>query len=222
MKGCDEAAILNEAQEIASRLLPSHPLNKARIEAGKLPANGIWFWAEGSAVLLEDFTQKYGVSGTVISAVPLVFGIASLGHLDTIEVEGATGELDTNYEGKVAAAIQAFDRYDFVGVHIEAPDECTHNGDLPGKIKAIEYLDARVTEPIVTALRKRGEPFRLLMLSDHKTLTSTRTHDGDPVPYLIYDSMEAAPCGRSYTEQSGSKGPFVDPGYQLIAKLFEK
>lgn len=222
LKGCKEADVLNEAQEIASRLLPAHPLNKARIEAGKLPANGIWFWAEGSAVLLDDFTKKYGVSGAVISAVPLVFGIANLGGLDTIEVEGATGELDTNYEGKVKAAIAAFDHYDFVGVHIEAPDECTHNGDLPGKIQAIEYLDHRVTEPIVEALRQRGEPFRLLMLSDHKTLTSTRTHDGDPVPYLIYDSRTTDGCGRDYTEAAGEPGAFVTPGYTLIAKLFEK
>ena len=221
-KGCPEAEILNEAQEIASRLLPSHPLNRARIEAGKLPANGIWFWAEGSAVLLDDFTEKYGVSGAVISAVPLVFGIAALGKPDTIEVEGATGELDTNYEGKVEAAIRAFDRYDFVGVHIEAPDECTHNGDLEGKIRAIEYLDGRVTKPIVEALERRGEPFRLLMLSDHKTLTSTRTHDGDPVPYLIYDSRNTDGCGRDYTEKSGESGAFIKPGYGLIAKLFEK
>ncbi len=222
LKGCPEAEILNEAQEIASRLLPSHPLNKARVAAGKLPANGIWFWAEGSAVLLDDFTEKYGVSGAVISAVPLVFGIAALGKLDTIEVEGATGELDTNYEGKVEAAIRAFDRYDFVGVHIEAPDECTHNGDLEGKIKAIEYLDSRVTKPIVEALERRGEPFRLLMLSDHKTLTSTRTHDGDPVPYLIYDSRSSDGCGRDYTEQSGEAGAFIKPGYELISKLFER
>lgn len=222
-RGCAAAEGLAGLMEIGARLLDRHPLNEQRRAAGKLPANGIWFWAEGTAVGLDNFEQKYGVHGAVISAVPLVFGIAALGGLDCIEVPGATGELETNYAGKVEYAASALrDGYDFVAVHVEAPDECTHNGDTEGKLKAIEYLDAEVTRPLCAKLDAMGEDYRLLMLSDHKTLTSTRTHDGDPVPYFIYDSRTDTRCGLPYCEQSGEKGPFIEPGTRIIGRLFEK
>ena len=185
-------------------------------------ANGVWFWAEGTAVALPNFVEHYGKKGAVISAVPLCHGIAVLTGLDMVTVEGATGELDTNYEGKVAAAIELLKSdADFVGIHIEAPDECTHNGDTKGKLQAIEWLDSRVVAPVVEFCRSAGFDWRMLILSDHKTLTSTRGHDGDPVPYLIYDSRISQGSGLSYTEANGLKGPFVDQGTRIMGKLLE-
>lgn len=222
-RGCANAATLLELMKLAHRVLDHHPINEARRKHGKLPANGVWFWAEGTAVKLDSFVEKYHKSGLVVSAVPLVQGIARLTGLDIVLVEGATGELDTNYEGKVQAAVDALKKgYDFTAVHIEAPDECTHNGDLPGKLKAIEYLDSRVVAPLTAALDREGMEYRILLLSDHKTLTSTRGHDGDPVPYLIYDSRRDTGAGLPYCEETGEKGPAAEAGIHLMSILFEQ
>ena len=182
--GCPAAAGLAEMMRIAHEVLDPHPVNQKRREEGKLPANGIWFWAEGTAIELPNFYEKYGKKGAVISAVPLVKGIGALAGMDYLPVDGATGELDTNYEGKASAAAAGLAQgYDFVAVHVEAPDECTHNGDTKGKLQAIEWLDSRCIRRLKTALDAAGEPDRLLVISDHKTLTATRGNDGDPVPY---------------------------------------
>ncbi|MBQ2926830.1 MAG: phosphoglycerate mutase, partial [Ruminiclostridium sp.] len=219
--GNDNAAVLKDLMKLAHEVLDRHPVNEARRAEGKLPANGVWFWAEGSAVELDPFYDKYQKTGTVISAVPLCFGIARLSGLDIREVEGATGELDTNYEGKVAAVLEELKSHDFVAVHVEAPDECTHNGDLPGKLQAIEWLDSRVVGPITQTLDQEGTDYRLLILSDHKTLTATRGHDGDPVPYLLYDSTVDSGLGLTYCEESGLKGPAYPEGAPvLMHKLF--
>ncbi len=221
--GCDTAEKLGRLQECAFRFLDRHPLNQARRAAGKLPANGIWFWAEGTAALLPDFAAKYGHTGEVVSAVPLVRGIARLSGLPAPLVEGVTGEIDTNWEGKCAKTIEILSRCDFAALHIEAPDECTHNGDTPGKIQSIEWLDSRETAPIVEYLRSTGEDFRVLILSDHKTLTSNRAHDASPVPFLLYDSRELSGSGLSYTEKNGLKtGLFLPEGTKLLDILFEK
>ena len=221
--GNDNAAVLKDLMKIAHEVLDRHPVNEARRAEGKLPANGVWFWAEGSAVELDPFYDKYQKTGTVISAVPLCFGIARLSGLDIREVEGATGELDTNYEGKVAATLEELKTHDFVALHVEAPDECTHNGDLPGKLQAIEWLDSRVVGPITQTLDQEGTDYRLLILSDHKTLTATRGHDGDPVPYLLYDSSEDSGLGLPYCEESGLKGPAYPEGAPvLMHKLFAR
>ncbi|NCC66692.1 MAG: hypothetical protein EOM14_00670 [Clostridia bacterium] len=157
-----------------------------------------------------------------MSAVPLCHGIARLSGLDVIEVEGATGELDTNLEGKVSACIQALaDGFDFAAIHVEAPDECTHNGDTKGKLQAIEWLDSRVFAPLLAGLIKQGFDYRILFLSDHKTLTSTRGHDGDPVPFMIYDSRRDTGGGLRYTEADGLKGICVEAGTALMPMLFE-
>lgn len=222
-RGCDNAEVLKSLMKLAHEILDRHPLNEKRRSAGKLPANGVWFWAEGTAVKLPDFYESYGKRGGVISAVPLCHGIASLTGLDMVTVEGATGELETNYQGKVDAAVELLQGgADFAAIHVEAPDECTHNGDLGGKLQAIEWLDSRVTAPLLDKMREAGEDFRLLMLSDHKTLTSTRGHDGDPVPYLIYDSRIDTASGQKYDEENGKKGPHVEPGTGLMDILFEK
>ena len=221
--GCAVAEKLGRLQEEAFRFLDRHPLNQARRAAGKLPANGIWFWAEGTAALLPDFAEKYGHTGEVVSAVPLVRGIARLSGLPAPLVEGVTGEIDTNWDGKCQKTIEILSRCDFAALHIEAPDECTHNGDTPGKIQSISWLSSRETGPIVEYLRSTGEDFRVLILSDHKTLTSNRAHDGSPVPFLVYDSRERERSGLSYTEKNGLKtGLFLPDGTALLDILFEK
>ena len=221
--GCENAEVLKQLMILAHKILNKHPLNEKRRAEGKLPANCIWFWAEGTAVKLPCFTEQYGKTGGVISAVPLCHGIAALTGLDMISVEGATGELDTNLEGKVDAAMEVLNKgAEFAAVHVEAPDECTHNGDLDGKIKAIEYLDSRVIGPLCEKLKAAGYDYRMLILSDHKTLTSTRGHDGDPVPYILYDSRKSVGSGLSYSEENGLKGPMIGAGVELMGKLFEK
>lgn len=220
--GCSNASVLKNLMVKAHAILNNHPINVVRRAEGKLPANGIWFWAEGTAVKLPQFYDSYGKTGGVISAVPLCHGIAALVGLDRITVEGATGELDTNYEGKVQAVLDVLKEYDFAAVHIEAPDECTHNGDLKGKLQAIEWLDSRVLKPLIELLGEQGSDFRLLFVSDHKTLTATRGHDGDPVPYLFYDSRKDMKTSAAYSEEDGAKGTFIADGVKLMGMLFEQ
>lgn len=221
--GCADAEALLEMQEAAFRFLDRHPLNAERRAQGKLPANAVWFWAEGTAALLPDFYEKYGHRGEVVSAVPLVQGIARLSGLPAPTVPGATGEIDTNWAGKAEKTIEILSRCDFACLHVEAPDECTHNGDLPGKIQSIEWLDSREMAPIVKALEAAGEDFRLLFLSDHKTLTSTRGHDADPVPFLLYDSRRDTGLGLAYNEKNAqSTGLSLPGGTALLDLLFEK
>jgi len=210
--GSENAEVLKALMVLAHEKLNHHPINNELRAAGKKPANGIWFWAEGTAVELPSFCDAFGKTGGVVSAVPLCHGIAALIGLEPIFVEGATGELHTNYEGKVSAAMEVLKRHDFVAVHIEAPDECTHAGDTPGKLQAIEWLDSRVVGPLVQKLSDIGEDFRMLILSDHKTLTSTRGHDGEPVPFVLYDSTRDTGCGLKYSERDGEKGEYYPDG----------
>ena len=221
-EGCPNARVLKDLMELAFRKLDHHPLNEARRRAGKLPANDIWFWAEGTAVALPSFREHYGKTGGVISAVPLCHGIAALVGLEPIHVPGANGEVNTNYEGKVQAALDVLREHDFVAIHVEAPDECTHNGDTAGKLQAIEYIDSRVLKPLLAKLEKEGIDHRLLLLSDHKTLTSTRGHDGDAVPFVIYDSRRDEKSGRRYSEKDGLLGPMVEAGTALMGMLFRE
>lgn len=221
--GNENARALWDLMALANKKLEHLPINEARRAAGKKPANGIWFWAEGTAVELPDFRANYGHTGSVISAVPLVHGIGVLTGLKMITVEGATGEVDTNYAGKLQAAKDALAAGDeFLCVHLEAPDESTHNGSLPDKLLAIHQLDSLIVEPLTAWMEEQGMEYRLLLLSDHKTLMSSRTHDGDPVPYMIYDSRKAVDCGLTYTEANGEKGPYLEPGTRLMELLFEK
>ncbi|MDR1193115.1 MAG: 2,3-bisphosphoglycerate-independent phosphoglycerate mutase [Peptococcaceae bacterium] len=220
--GCPAAAGLLAMMELAHELLDRHPINEKRRQEGKLPANGIWFWAEGTAIGLPDFYAAWQKKGLVVSAVPLVWGIAALAGVRHATVPGATGELDTDYEGKTDAALAGLltEGADFAVLHIEAPDECTHNGDTEGKLQAIEWLDSRCIARLTAGLERAGEDYRLLILSDHKTLTSTRGHDGDPVPYILYDSRRSQGSGLTYSEANGLKGPYVAEGYTLLERLF--
>lgn len=221
LHGNQNADTLWELMRLANRKLDHHPVNEQRRKDGLKPANGVWFWAEGTAVQLPNFPEAYHHGGSVISAVPLVHGIGALTGLKRITVPGATGENDSNFEGKVQAAVQALESGDdFVCVHVEAPDEATHNGNLQHKLEAIEILDSRVVRPLCEQLAAKGMDYRVLILSDHKTLMSTRGHDGDPVPYLIYDSTRREGSGLSYTEKHGEAGPLVPAGTSLMGMLF--
>lgn len=203
---------------ISREVLDQHPINVKRRAEGKLPANMIWPWAEARSAQLPSFTEKHGKTGAVISAVPLLHGIAGLAGLDVIMVDGANGDLDTNYEGKVAAAIEALKTHDFVCIHVEAPDEMSHAGSMEKKLRAIEYLDTRVIGPL---LEKLPGDYRLLLLSDHPTLLSTRTHDGHPVPFGIYDSRKSKITAK-FCEKTCAQGHFVDNGDKLMGILFEQ
>lgn len=218
--GNEKAEIYTSLQKLATQILDHHPLNDKRRAEGKMPANGIWIWAEGTAVSLPDFYEQYGHKGAVVSAVPICHGIGVLRGLEKVEVEGATGEIDTNFEGKLDAAWNKLNEYDFVCLHLEAPDECTHNGDLPGKIQSIEWLDSRILAPLITRMDETGMEYRILLLSDHKTLTKTRGHDADPVPFVIYDSRENTGTGAVFDEDSGMKGLRLDRGCDLLDLLF--
>lgn len=215
---------LNELMRLAHEFLDKHPINEARRKAGKLSANGIWFWAEGTVTSLPPFAENFIKSGFVVSAVPLVWGIGALAGLDRVKVSGATGELETNYEGKADAVLKGLtEGNDFALLHVEAPDECTHMGDLKGKLQAIEWLDSRVISRLKEGLDRLGEPYRLLILSDHLTLTETRGHNGDPVPFILYDSRSGEKFDRGFDEQScADSGVFVPEGHNLISILFEK
>ncbi len=222
-RGSKNAEVLKALMELSNKVLSKHPINETRRREGKLPCNCCWFWAHGTAANLPSFEGRYGKKGAIISAVPLCQGIGVLMGLEIIKVEGATGELDTNYEGKAEAAVKALmDGFDFAAVHVEAPDECTHNFDLEGKIKAIEYIDSRVVLPIINALRGSREDFRMLVLSDHKTLSTTGAHDGAPVPFILYDSRLKKGSGMGYSEDSGLTGVYVPNGIALMDMLFQK
>ncbi len=202
-------------------VLRDHPINRRRIQEGKLPADMIWPWGAATAMELSDFSRKFGVSGSVISAVPLVWGIASLAGLKTPRVQGANGDLDTNYEGKVDAALAALrEGDDFVAIHVEAPDEMAHAGSLHRKLEAIQNVEYRVVGPLLQKLREFGD-FRLLLLSDHPTFLTTRTHDGSPVPYAIYDSRQSG-MPRKFCEATAAYLPLLDPGTRLMEKLLER
>lgn len=205
-------------------LLKDHPVNIERIKNGKRPANSIWLWGEGTKPQVEDFYNKNGVKGCVVSAVDLLKGIGKCANMETPEVENATGYLDTNFEGKAAAAINAFKNgIQFVYLHFEAPDECGHRGEAENKVKSIEEIENRALKPILEYLNQTGEHFRILIMPDHPTPLNTKTHSPEPVPYLIYDNekkLSGVPC---FTEKNAAQtGIFVEHGPDMINKLLEK
>ncbi len=216
---------LLEIQEKSFELLKDHPINIQRIKNGKNPANSLWFWGEGTKPNLQNFKEKFNLSGAVISAVDLLKGIGQLAGMRVIEVEGATGNYDTNFSGKADACINALlnDQMDYVYLHMEAPDECGHQGDAEHKIFSIEQIDKLVVGPIVKALEQSGEPFRILVAPDHLTPLSTRTHCGEPVPYIIYKSDDIIESGvDGYDEDKAlSTGVFVENGYELMSRLIK-
>lgn len=198
-------------------LLIDHPVNAKRVAEGKKPANSIWLWGEGKKPLLDNFQEKYGLTSAVISAVDLIKGIGVCAGMDIIEVEGATGNLHTNFDGKAAAAVDALKTHDYVYLHIEAPDECGHQGDKAGKIRAIELIDQKVLSVL---LEKVAPPYKILILPDHATPVSTKTHAMAPVPYLLYNTEKKLSGAPTFTESTAaSTGKLVEKGCELILKL---
>ena len=216
--------ILREMQEKSFEILSKHPLNLERKKQGLNPANSCWFWGAGTRPILTSFEEKNHKKGAMISAVDLLKGIAVGAGMKNIEVEGANGQLHTNYEGKAAAAAEVLlkDGYDFVYVHVEAPDEMGHQGSVERKVQAIEFLDQRLIAHLKEALDASGEDYRMLILPDHPTPICVRTHTSDPIPYLLYDSRKAFEGGTGvYNEKAAREGGVdVAHGYELIDKLF--
>ena len=180
--------LLVALMEAARPVLERHQVNRRRIAAGKRPANAIWLWGQGPAPAMPSFAEKYGLSGAMISAVDLLKGIGRYAGLKVIDVPGATGNIDTNYQGKVDAALEALKSRDFVYLHIEAPDEAGHEGEIDLKVRAIELFDEKVVGPVLQALEKSGEDWRVLLMPDHATPISIKTHSSDPVPFTIAGS----------------------------------
>lgn len=205
----------------ARLILMDHEVNRQRQDVGKKPANSIWLWGQGKAPAMPTLKEKFGINGSLISAVDLLKGIGTYAGLKIINVEGATGYIDTNYQGKVDAALRAIAEDDFVLVHVEAPDEAGHQGSRDDKLKAIADFDSKVVKPILAAL-EGGPPFKLVVAMDHFTPLSTRTHDGMPVPVAVYDSRESAGSGYSYTEMNAIEtGDFYNNGedfFQMLVK----
>lgn len=217
--------VLREMMVRSYDILKDHPINVQRRKEGKNPANSAWFWGAGTRPALTSFEEKNGVKGAMISAVDLLKGIAVGAGMHNIIVEGANGGLHTNYAGKAQAAVKALteDGFDFVYVHIEAPDEMGHQGSAENKIKAIEYIDDQVVGPVAEALRAAGTDFRMLILPDHPTPVRVRTHTSDPVPYLLYDSTKAEEGSGTYSEKTGWKSrKMLEEGYRLIDHLLER
>lgn len=216
----DGADVLRKVMESAAAVLTVHPLNEERIEQGLKPANGIWIWGQGKTAALTPFVERFGKRGALVAAVDIMKGLALAVGFDVIPVPGATGYLDTDYQGKVDAAVQALATHDLVVVHVEAPDEASHNGDLEAKIRAIEDFDAKVVGPLLAAIAT--EPAcRILALCDHVAPVSTRSHTPDPVPYVLYQRGGAeSPGGGSVTEFSEAAaragGTLVPEGHRLM------
>ncbi len=206
-------------------ILSNHPLNIERKKQGKNPANSLWFWGAGVKPSLQNFKEKTGLNGAMISAVDLLKGIAVGAGMQVIEVPGANGSLDTNYEGKARAALKAIlqDGADFVYIHVEAPDEMGHQGEMDHKIQAIENIDSRVLGLIQKEMDASGEDYRLLVLPDHPTPIRIRTHTSEAVPYLLYDSRVNGNQIVSFCEKAAAAtGNFQPNGHTLIDTLIEK
>ena len=205
-------------------ILVNHPINIERKKKGLNPANCCWFWGAGTKPALSSFEEKTGCRGMMVSAVDLLKGIAVGAGMGVAHVEGANGGLNTNYEGKVQAAYEALKQgYDFVYIHVEAPDEMGHQGSVEKKVQAIEYLDKRVIGPLTDTLDREGISYRLLVMPDHPTPIRVRTHTSDSVPYLLYDSGCSLGGALCYNEKEAAKsGNFVPLGHKIIDKLFEK
>lgn len=218
-----EDAVLREMMKKSYDILVNHPINVERKKKGLNPANSCWFWGAGTKPALSSFEEKTHLKGAMISAVDLLKGIAVGASMKVIEVEGANGGLNTNYEGKAQAAIDVLTKegYDFAYIHVEAPDEMGHQGSVERKVKAIEYLDSRVIKPVKEGLEAAGEDFRMLVLPDHPTPICMRTHSSDSVPYLLYDSTDLQQHDWKYNEAEGeSSGNYVACGHEIIDYLF--
>ncbi len=219
----DNAKELIGMMKASYDFLMEHPVNKRRIAEGKRPANSIWLWGEGTKPALPDFKAKYGVDGTIISAVDLLKGIAKCAGMGSPDVEGATGYLDTNFDGKADCAVVELKTKDFVYIHLEAPDECGHRNEPENKVKAIEIIDEKILGKLIPTLDEYDD-YKIMVLPDHPTPIVTMTHASDPVPYMIYQKSKEADNGiESFTEATAkATGNFIEVGYELMDKFIKE
>lgn len=220
----DDTAKLYGLMKKSYDLLKDHPLNKEREANGKRPANSIWLWGEGTKPRLDSFFEKFGKKGSMISAVDLLKGIAICAGMKSVDVDGATGYIDTNFDGKCKAAIEEFKNgADFVYVHVEAPDECGHRGEVENKVKAIELIDKHILAP-VTEYLKSVDDFAVLVCPDHPTPIAIKTHNSNPVPYLIYSSKNEINSGVScFCEKEAEKtGNYIEKGFTMMNYFLSK
>ncbi len=215
------AAKLYDLMKKSYDLLKDHPVNKAREEKGLRPANSIWLWGEGVRANLINFKEKFGVKASMISAVDLLKGIGKFSGMNVVEVEGATGYIDTNFEGKAQAAIDEFKNgQDFVYIHVEAPDECGHRHEIENKPKAIEYIDKLILNPVNAYLKGTGEDYKILITPDHATPLALKTHTNDPVPFMIYCSNKPQNGVEHFNENTAKEtGLYVETGHSLMNKF---
>lgn len=220
---------LLEMMEKSFNILKDHPVNKTRIAKGLRPANSIWLWGEGRKPALPSFVQKYGLTGSVISAVDLIKGIGILAGLNSVDVKGATGNINTNFKGKAEAALNELKNgKDFVYIHIEAPDECGHRYEIDNKVRSIELIDNEVVKTILGGL-EQFDDYSIMILPDHPTPLSLRTHAKDPVPYIIYrkngiKNPDAKACNvKGYDEEQAKlSGIFIEDGFKLMDRFLNK
>ncbi|MFG6383328.1 MAG: cofactor-independent phosphoglycerate mutase [Lachnospiraceae bacterium] len=217
--------VLQEMMKKSYDILVNHPINIERKKQGLNPANSCWFWGAGTRPALSSFEEKTGLKGAMVSAVDLLKGIAVGASMKNIFVEGANGGLYTNYEGKAQAAVDVLtkENYDFVYVHVEAPDEMGHQGNIEKKVQAIQFLDERIIAPIKAGLEQAGEAFRMLVMPDHPTPISIRTHTEDDVPYLLYDSRVKQENTWKYNEREAAQsGHHISKGCEMIDYFIQK
>jgi 2,3-bisphosphoglycerate-independent phosphoglycerate mutase len=214
----EKASVLLGLMEKAGRLLKDHPVNIKRINSGHSPANMIWFWGQGKRMELKSLKEKYGLDGAVISAVDLVNGIGIAMGMEVISVPGATGYIDTNFKGKARYALEALEKKDFVYVHVEATDEMGHNGDIAGKVLAVEKFNSEVVRIVAAGMKKFGD-YKIMITSDHATPIEARTHTDEPVPFVIYNSKhKTANKVKEYSERkiAEESGLYFDRGWELF------
>ncbi len=221
--GAEGEYFLNLMKE-SQKILEHHPVNENRRRRGLRPANSAWFWSPGKKPALPSFKEKWGLNGAVISAVDLIKGIGLCAGMKSIDVEGATGNVHTNFSGKADAAINAFrDGYDYVYVHVEAPDECGHRAETDNKVLSVEKIDSLILAPVLKYLEETGEPFKIMILPDHPTPIRIRTHSIDPVPFMIYSSEKEYSGVETFTEATAAaKNTYIENGFTLMDLLMKK
>lgn len=216
------AEMLLDIMKQSKAILKNSEINKELIANGKKPVSSVWFWGEGTKPAFANFTDLYNIKGAVISAVDLVKGLGIVAGMDVIEVDGATGNLHTNFSGKAESAIKALETNDYVYIHVEAPDECGHQGDRQGKIRAIELIDEKIVKPIFESLSEKGEKFKMLITPDHPTPLCMRTHTSDPVPFAIYSSESVESGVSKYNEKNCiAKNNVLESGVDLIKSMLK-
>lgn len=220
----DNSEKLLELLKRSNEILKAHPVNQKRIKEGKNPATSLWFWGEGTKPGIANFKERYGLAGSVISAVDLLKGIAICADMKSIDVPGATGNWDTNFDGKAQAAFDALTRdgADYVYIHMEAPDECGHQGNPEKKKLSVELIDEKVAGFLKKTLDNHNIEYKMLIMPDHPTPVSIKTHTAEPVPFVIYSSCEKSGSGYSYSEKNAEKtGVYFDSGVDLMKHFLE-